>query len=110
MKESPRSIEPRVEKGLLLEARASAARGKSASTALWTVAYNHWRTLALQLAGARPKPPEYYDAWYHTALALYKDGKPADAKKTLASVMRLSATVGGPEIKAKFVDLLSQIK
>jgi tetratricopeptide (TPR) repeat protein len=109
IKDSPRSIEPRIEKGLLIEAKASAARGKQATT-LWTAAYNHWRTLALQLAGARPKPPEYYDAWYHTALALYKDGKPADAKKTLASVMRLSATVGGPEIKAKYVDLLQQIK
>ena len=59
---------------------------------------------------ARPKPPEYYDAWYHTALRLYKDGKPAEAKKTLASVMRLSPNVGGPEIKAKYVDLLKQIK
>ncbi len=104
LKENPRSIEVRTEKGLLLENKAADHKGT------WAAAFNHWRTLALQLANARPKPPEYYDAWYHTALALYKDGKPAEAKKTLASVMRLSATVGSPEIKAKYEGLLKQIK
>jgi tetratricopeptide (TPR) repeat protein len=103
-KDFPRSIEVRTEKGLILEDKATAKKGT------WAAAFNHWRTLALQLAGARPKPPEYYDAWYHTALALYKDGKPAEAKKTLASVLRLSASLGSPEMKAKYEDLLKQIK
>jgi hypothetical protein len=104
LKEFPRSIEVRTEKGLLLEDKAATRHGT------WAAAFNHWRALALQLAAARPKPPEYYDAWYHTALALYKDGKPVEAKKTLASVLRLSPTVGTPEIKAKYESLLKQIK
>jgi tetratricopeptide (TPR) repeat protein len=104
LKENPRSIEVRTEKGLLLENKATDHQGT------WAAAFNHWRTLALQLANARPKPPEYYDAWYHTALALYKDGKADEAKKTLSSVMRLSSTVGTPEIKAKYESLLKRIK
>jgi tetratricopeptide (TPR) repeat protein len=104
LKEYPRSLEVRIEKGLLLEDKAAARQGT------WAAAFEHWRTLALLLANSRPRPPEYYDAWYHTALALYKDGKPAEAKKTLASVLRLSASVGSPEIKAKYLDLIKQIK
>ena len=33
-----------------------------------------------------------------------------EAKQTLASIMRLSATVGGPEMKQKYKTLLDQIK
>jgi tetratricopeptide (TPR) repeat protein len=104
LKENPRSIEVLTAKGMLLEARAAARKGT------WTEAFNHWKALAQQLSLKRPKPPECYDAWYHTALALYKDGKPDEARKTLAGVMRLSATVGSPEIKAKYTALLAQIK
>jgi tetratricopeptide (TPR) repeat protein len=104
LKEYPRSLEVRTEKGLLLEDKAGAKK------ATWAAAFAHWQNLALQLANSRPRPPEYYDAWYHAALALYKDGKPAEAKKTLASVLRLSASVGSPEIKAKYQDLIKQIK
>jgi tetratricopeptide (TPR) repeat protein len=104
LKAYSRSLEVRIEKGLLLEEKAAAGKGT------WAAAFEHWRTLALQLASARPRPPEYYDAWYHAALALYKDGKPAEAKKTLANIMRLSATVGAPEIKAKYQELINKIK
>jgi hypothetical protein len=104
LKANPRSLEVQIEKGLLLEDKARARQGT------WAAAFTHWQTLALQLANSRPRPPEYYDAWYHAALALYKDGKPAEAKKTLASVLRLSASVGSPEIKAKYQDLIKQIK
>ena len=45
---------------------------------------------------ARPKPVEYYDAWYHAAFALNKEGKAKEAKQTLASVMRLSPTSAAP--------------
>src|SRR5262249_26337593 len=87
-KENPQSIEVLTSKGMLLEAKAATKQGT------WSASFGHWRDLALKLAARRPKPPEYYDAWYHTALALYKDGKPAEARKTLAGVMRLAPTVG----------------
>jgi tetratricopeptide (TPR) repeat protein len=104
VKDYPRMIEVRAEKGLVLEARAAAKQGS------WNAAFAQWQKLALELAGIRPKPVEYYDAWYHAALALKNMNKTAEARQTLASVMRLSPTVGGPEMKAKYKDFLSQLK
>jgi hypothetical protein len=76
----------------------------------WSAAFNQWRAIAMRLGTARIKPLEYYEAWYHTAIALNKEGKPKEAKQTLASVMRLSATVGGPEMKEKYKTMIEQIK
>jgi TolA-binding protein len=104
VKDYPRMIEVRTEKGLVLEARAAAKQGS------WNAAFAQWQKLALDLAGIRPKPVEYYDAWYHAALALKNMNKTAEARQTLASVMRLSPTVGGPEMKAKYKEFLSQLK
>src|SRR5262249_52008345 len=104
LKENAHTVEVLTSKGLLLEAKAAAKKGK------WAAAFQHWQSLAQRLSLERPKRPACYDAWYHTALALYKDGKPAEAKKTLAGIMRLSPAVGSPEIKARYVALLGQIK
>jgi cellulose synthase operon protein C len=104
IKENPKVIDPQMEKGLLLEDLAASRKGK------WSEAQAHWRTLALRLGNARTKPEAYYDAWYHAALALKEEGKGKEAKQTLASVMRLSANVGGPEMKQKYKTLLDQIK
>jgi tetratricopeptide (TPR) repeat protein len=118
IKERPRSLEVRMEKGMLLEDRAASvgtmpvARQATARSKGWTwsAASAHWRDLALQLGRSRTKPVQYYEAWYHAAYTLYRDEKPKEARQTLASVMRLSTTVGGPEIKAKYKALLDQIK
>ena len=84
---------------------------KKANWARRGVMSTHWRSWRCGSADARPKPLEYYDAWYHAALALKDEGKTTEAKQTLASVMRLSATVGGPEMKAEVRRaLLDQIK
>ncbi len=104
LKENPRAIEPRIEKAQLFEDMAMSGRGN------WNQVYNHWQTLAGQLAKMRPKPVEYYDAWYHAAQALDKAGLTEKAKQALGSVMLLSPSVGGPEMKAKYVELLSKLK
>jgi len=121
-KDNPRAIEPMMEKGLLTEdmARAgvlerdatfvAAQKKAKAKITPWAVASTQWKEIALRLGGARTKPPEYYEAWYHAALAMKEDKKPTEAKQTLASVMRLSASVGGPEMKQKYKTLLEQIK
>ncbi|GAC1469344.1 MAG: hypothetical protein NVSMB9_13060 [Isosphaeraceae bacterium] len=101
---NPRTIEPMMEKGLLLEDLATAKRSP------WGKAFAYWQNLALRLGKARAKPPEYYEAWYHAALALQHDNKSKEAKQTLASVMRLSATVGGPQMKEKYKTLIDQLK
>ena len=104
LQEFPNRIEPMMEQGMLLEAQAAAKKGK------WATAFAHGRATALKLSRLRTKPPEYYDAWYHAAVALDKDGKAKEAKQTLASVLRLTPAVGGPEMKAKYQAMLTQIK
>jgi cellulose synthase operon protein C len=98
-KDHPRTVEVKVEKGLLLEAKGS-----------WNTSFAHWQALALLLNRMRSKPVEHYDAWYHAARALSKAGKTAEARQTLGSVMRLSPTVGGPEAKAKYQEFLAQLR
>jgi len=102
--ENPKALEPKVEKAHLIADKAKAGK------APWNEASGQWRTLALQLGQRSPKPVEYYDSWYHAAFALMKQGKATQARQTLSSVMRLSKDVGGPEMKAKYQELLGQIK
>jgi hypothetical protein len=58
----------------------------------------------------RPRPLSYFDAWYHVAWVLYNQKDPSKAKQTLLGVMRLSPSVGGPEMKAKYQALLARLK
>jgi hypothetical protein len=104
LKEFPRSSDPLFEQGMLLENKAETKQGT------WKAAFAHWQKLALRLGMSRPRPVEYYDAWYHAAYALNKDNEPTKAKQTLGSVMRLSPKVGGPEMKEKYDALLKTIK
>ena len=101
--QNKRLLEPQVEKGLILDAKATAKLGT------WVDAYTYWKTLAGKLAPMNPKPPDYYDAWYHAATALQKHGKPDLARSTVATVMRMSPTLGTPEMKAKYQDLFKQL-
>ncbi|WP_435006374.1 tetratricopeptide repeat protein [Tundrisphaera lichenicola] len=98
-----RLLEPLMERGYLADARAEA------NELAWNKSYSYWRTLALRLNGMRPKPKEYFEAWYHAAVALQRQGNLALAKQTLASVMRLSPDLGDPEMKAKYQELAGKL-
>jgi tetratricopeptide (TPR) repeat protein len=98
-----RTIEPQMEKGFLLAAKAEAKQ------ATWSAVYSHWKTLATRLASKSPKPIQYYDAWFQAAVALQKQGQPDLARTTLRSVMRLSANLGTPEMQAKYDLLMKQL-
>ena len=100
----PKALEPLMERGYLLEDKAAAKQGK------WDAAFVHWKGLAMRLSSARTKPVEYYDAWYHAAVALKSEGKTKEAKQTLGSIMRLSTSVGGKDMKEKYETLIKQIK
>lgn len=102
--EEPNQVDPLLEEGLLLEARAEARQGA------WLASYQYWQKLALRLGRIRPRPVVYYDAWYHAAYALNEDQKGTLARQTLAGVMKLSPGVGSPEMKAKYDQLLARIK
>jgi hypothetical protein len=103
IEQNKRSIEPQMEKGYLLDAKAAAGQ------ATWTSAFNHWKTLALKLGNMSPKPIQYFEAWYQAAVALQKDKKPDLARTTLRSVMKLSNNLGSPEMQAKYEQLLKQL-
>ena len=102
IEQNKRSIEPQMEKGFLLDAKAEARQGT------WVAAYNHWKALALKLGNMSPKPSQYFEAWYQAAVSLQKQGQNDLARTTIASVMKLSPTVGSPEMKAKFEQLARQ--
>lgn len=103
--ENPRLLDPLMEKGYLLEARALAEDDRAA----WSVSLEYWKSLALRLRQARTKPVEYYEAWYHAAFALMKLGQRAEAVAALKGVMTLSPGVGGAEMKAKYEKLLQRL-
>ncbi|WP_435022079.1 tetratricopeptide repeat protein [Tundrisphaera sp. TA3] len=103
VKQNPRSLEAQMELGHLIDARAEAKQ------ATWAQAHDHWRKLALKLASARQKPPEYYEAWYHAALALEKQGKKDLAQQSLASVVRLSNFAGATDMKAKYLETIKRL-
>lgn len=98
-----RLIEPRVEMAMIAEAKAETGGD-------WGAASAEWRKLVNQLGtGSGPKPIEYYEAYYHVAYTLWKQKKPAEARQTLARIIKLSPTVGTPAMKAKYEDLLKRI-
>jgi TolA-binding protein len=99
----PKYLEPQVEKGMLLEAEAQAKRGS------WSAALKQWQALSGKLEGARPRRVEYYDVWYHIAWVFYQQGETPKARQTLQGIMRLSSTVGSPEMKAKYQSLLNRL-
>jgi tetratricopeptide (TPR) repeat protein len=100
----PKTIEVLMEKGMLEEDKAAAGKGS------WNSALTQWRNTAMRLGAARTKPLEYFEAWYHVAVVLNSSGKPKEAKQALASIMKLSPAVGGPEMKDKYKKLFDQIK
>jgi tetratricopeptide (TPR) repeat protein len=99
----PRYVEPKVEKGMLLESQAQAGQGD------WASAIRHWEDLAQKLS-RRPRPTAYFDAWYHAAYGFYQQKQTAKARQILNGIMRLDPTVGGPEMKAKYLQLLEKMK
>ncbi len=100
LKRYPKYIEPQFEKGLLLEAEAEARRGT------WPASQRYWQTLARKLERVRPRRADYYEAWYHVAWALYREGKIVPARQTLQGIVRLTPGVGSPEMKARYEALI----
>jgi tetratricopeptide (TPR) repeat protein len=101
--QNPRYIEPLFEKGMLLEAKAQAGKSN------WAAALGYWENLGKNLERIRPRPVQYYDVWYHVAWVLSKQRDALKARQTLQGVMRLTPSVGSPEMKAKYHGLLAQL-
>ncbi|WP_152049923.1 tetratricopeptide repeat protein [Tautonia marina] len=98
--EHPKALDFLMEQCQVLEDWAAVEPG------YWNVAIRHWQDLAKRLEGARPRPSEYYECWYHVALCQFNKGSKDAARRTLKSVMALSNTLGSPEIKQNYEQLL----
>lgn len=107
---NPRSLEPRMVRAQILEDWAQKVPAKyDAAVAQWTEV----RTLLGRLA---KKPPEYYEAIYHTASCLYGQAEAAkdptkllQAEQVLRTTMVLSSKLSGPDMVARYNDLLKRI-
>jgi tetratricopeptide (TPR) repeat protein len=99
----PRYVEPKIEKGMLLESEAEAGKAE------WSAALRHWQDLAQRLSRP-PRSLSYFDAWYHAAYALYHQKQSAKARQTLNGIMRLNPGVGSPDMRTKYEQLLEKIK
>ena len=104
MKQKPPYIETLFEKGMLLESEAAAGKGK------WSTALGFWENLIKRMEKIRPRTATYFDAWYHVAWILYQQKDTAKAKQALSGVMRLSPSLGGSDMKAKYQGLLTKLK
>ena len=105
--QNKRFVEPIIEEGLILEAIANST--KRAGAPAWDKALAHWDRLARQIEAVKPRPPFYYDVWYHVAWVHFKRNEVLKARQTLLGVMRLAPSVGGPEMKAKYEELLARL-
>ncbi|QDV33290.1 tetratricopeptide repeat protein [Tautonia plasticadhaerens] len=101
--ENPRALDFLIEQCQILEDWATEEPG------YWNVAIRYWQDLAKKLEASRPRPPEYYECWYHVALCQYGKGNPDSARKTLKSVMALSRSLGSDELKGKYEQLLGRV-
>lgn len=100
---NPRALDFLMEQCQILEDWAAVEPG------YWNVAIDYWSKLAKKLQAARPRPPEYYDCWYHVAYCQYRKGNKDAARKTIESVRALSQALGTPEIKQKYEELAGRV-
>lgn len=103
IKENPRALDFLIEQCQILEDWSEVEPG------YWNVAIRHWQDLAKKLEASRPRPAEYYECWYHVALCQYGKGNADQARRTLKSVMALSNTLGSPDLKQKYEQLLGRV-
>jgi hypothetical protein len=107
----PNALEPKMEKGRLLQKWADVDPARLAE------AVAHWTMLRTRLAKARAKPPEYYEVIYNAADCLLLDSlKSQNAEKALQAEQLLNATLvlspklSGPEMVAQYKDLLARVR
>ena len=107
IKNHPNALEPLMEKGYILQSLAERDPRR------WDDCVAHWTEFRLRLERTKPRPLEYYDVLYNTALCLVRQakvtgnkGKALDARKVLSATLTLSPNLNGPETVAKFQALL----
>ena len=105
----PNALEPKMEKGRLLQSWADVEPKR------FDDAVAHWTTLRTRMARLPKKPPEYYEVVYNAANCLFSEGvKTRNPQKALQTEQLLNATLvlspklSGPEMVARYKELLAK--
>ncbi len=103
----PNALEPLMEKGRVLQGWADEDPER------FDDAVAHWTLLRTRLMRLPRKPPEYYEVVYNAANCLFTDGlksndphKALQAEQLLNATLVLSPKLSGPELVARYKDLL----
>jgi hypothetical protein len=107
----PNALEPKMEKGRLLQGWADV------DPAHFSEAVAHWTMLRMRLSRSTKKPPEYYEVVYNAAWCLFtesfktkNDQKALQAEQLLSATLVLSPRLDGPEMVAKYKQLLQKVR
>ncbi len=107
----PNALEPLMEKGRVLQAWADE------EPARFDDAVAHWTMLRTRLVRLPRKPPEYYEVVYNAANCLFSIAlKSNDPQKALQSEQLLNATLvlspklSGPELVARYKELMRKAR
>jgi len=110
VKTNPRSLEPRMEQGRILQSWAEKDATKYAGAA------KQWTMLRNVLQSMTKKPPEYYEVTYNLAYCLAALGitdkqpdKLKESAQVLKSTLVLSPQLNGPDMVAKYNALLTNL-
>ena len=113
IKDNPRTLEPLMEKGRILEGLAEKDPSK------YPDAVAHWNMLRQKLQAMRKKPSEYYDVMYNVADCLVREAESSKdkavlidrartAEKVLKAALILSPKLNGPDTVARYKVLLNK--
>jgi tetratricopeptide (TPR) repeat protein len=107
----PNALEPKMEKGRLLQAWTDT------DPARFSEAVAHWTMLRTRMAKMLKKPPEYYEVVYNAAFCLFTESlkkqepeKALQAEQLLNATLVLSPKLSGPEMVAKYKELLQRTR
>ena len=107
--EAPKTLEPLMTKGRLLQAWAEQDASK------FPDAVSHWSSLRATLGAVKKRPPEYYEVNLNVARCLLKEAKQnkdpskaSVARQVLNAPMITSPTLNGPDTVARYKELDKQ--
>lgn len=109
IEENPKALEPKMEKGQILQAACEKDPEK------YSKAVAHWERLRRGLERMKKKPKEYYDVTYNEAFCLYnwakKEGDKENANKgrqLLKQLLLLDPKLNGPDTIARYRALVEK--
>ena len=109
IKANEKVLELVIEKGLVIEEQAKAAKGIQDQQKFWKEGESHWLKLAKQLSNSKQRKLESFDAWYHVAVAQQGLGEQKKAIASLKGIITVSPSVGSPDMKKKYEDLIKRL-